>query len=92
MHQASRSSFPMPGYLLPESIHALLHDVSDELQLVASLAATGEALDGRLLPIELKRAALAGYLRGVSERIECALRQCGYPALMTTAGNDMEGC
>jgi hypothetical protein len=80
MHHASSPSSDMPGYLLPEDRYELLLDVSDELQLLVALAATGEALDRQVLPMELKRATLADYLREVSESIEAALRQCRYPA------------
>ncbi|MDE2155645.1 MAG: hypothetical protein KGJ32_07085 [Xanthomonadaceae bacterium] len=85
MHHAPSPS-DMPGYLLPENMHELLLDVIDELQLLAALAATTEAPDGQVLPMELKRAALAGYLRRVSARIETALGQCSYPARFSGAG------
>lgn len=73
MHYAPSNSLDMPGYFLPEDMYSLLRDVSDELQLMVALTATTDALDGKVVSMRFKRAALAGYLRGVHERIENAL-------------------
>lgn len=70
----------MPGFLLPESKHELLRDLCDELQLLAALISTTYPIDDEIVPMKLKRAALAGYLRRVAERIESALEECSCPA------------
>jgi hypothetical protein len=65
----------MSGFLLSESKHELLRDLCDELQLLVTLIATTYPIDDEVLPMELKRAAVARYLRGVAERIETALEE-----------------
>lgn len=90
MHYAPSDSLDMPGYFLPEDIYARLRDVGDELQLLVALTATTHALDGEILPMEFKRAALAGYFRGVQERIENALDECRYPARLGEEDEDDE--
>ncbi len=80
MHDASGNPHHAPGYLLPEDMYALLHDVADELELLAGLTATGHPLDGELQALPFKRAGLASYLRSAHGRIDAALQACRYPA------------
>ena len=63
------------GIALSLSNYEALRDLCDELQLLVSLTATSHPIDDEVLPVNLKRAALAGYLRGVAERIENALEE-----------------
>lgn len=79
MHDASGIPHHAPGYLLPDDMYALLHEVADELELLAGLTVTGHPLDGELQTLPFKRAGLASYLRGAHGRIETALQACHYP-------------
>ncbi|MGN6235917.1 XAC0095 family protein [Dyella sp.] len=63
------------GIALSLSSYEALRDLCDELQLLVALTATTHPIDDETLPVNLKRAALAGYLRGVAERIENALEK-----------------
>ncbi|WP_431637894.1 XAC0095 family protein [Dyella sp. KULCS107] len=63
------------GIALSLSNYEALRDLCDELQLLVALTATTHPIDDEILPVNLKRAALAGYLRGVAERIENALEE-----------------
>lgn len=74
------------GFLLPESQHELLRDLCDELQLLVTLITTTHPIDDEIMPMPLKRAALAGYLRRVAERIEAALEECSCPATVGRSG------
>ncbi|MGN6384030.1 MAG: XAC0095 family protein [Dyella sp.] len=65
------------GIALSLSNYEALRDLCDELQLLVALTATTHPIDDEILPVNLKRAALAGYLRGVAERIENALEEGG---------------
>ncbi len=87
MHQASRSSFSLPGQLQPESVHALLCNLGDALRPVV----ISEVLAGRWRLIAVECSALASDLRDVSERIASASRQCVYSVLIIAIGNDAEG-
>ncbi len=80
MHNVSGNPHHAPGYLLPEEMYTLLHDVADELELLAGLTATSHPLDGELQTLPFKRAGLASYLRGAHGRIDAALQACRYPA------------
>jgi hypothetical protein len=88
MHQASRSSLALPGEPLPASVCTLLRDVGDEPQLVLA----GKLLGRRWPSIEFKRLAPTAYPRGMSERIESALRRFAYRLRIAIAGSDGEGC
>lgn len=63
------------GIALSLNNYEALRDLCDELQLLVALTATSHPIDDEILPVNLKRAALAGYLRGVAERIENALEE-----------------
>jgi hypothetical protein len=88
MHDAPRLSPYASGYLLPDDMYALLHDVADELQLLASLAASGHPIDSELQTLPFKRAGLASDLRSAHERIEAALESCRYPAVWRSNSQD----
>ncbi|MFK2905255.1 hypothetical protein ISP17_14925 [Dyella ginsengisoli] len=63
------------GIALSLSNYEALRDLCDELQLLVALTATSHPIDDEILPVNLKRAALAGYLSGVAERIVNALEE-----------------
>lgn len=68
------------GVVLSLSNYEALRDLCDELQLLVALTATSHPIDDEILPVNLKRAALAGYLRGVAERIDSALEEGDCPS------------
>lgn len=76
MYTAPSPPAHAPGYLLPEGAHALLREVGDVMQRLATLAATEQANHDLTAHLLCQPGVLAQCLRSLSTRINVALREC----------------